>query len=136
MSCRTRRVALAVKAAIGLIGKMLAQRAQLPVLRPELVAPLRNAMRFVDGEEGDRNALQPADGVLPRQPLRRKIQQPVRALRAPAASPRAARSEASELLSTAAGIPICASCAAWSCISAISGETTTTVCPSTSAGNW
>ena len=40
------------------------------------------------------------------------------------------------LFSTAAGIPICASCAAWSCISAISGDTTTAVFPCTSAGNW
>ena len=40
------------------------------------------------------------------------------------------------LLSTAAGIPICASCITWSCISAISGETTTVVLPSTNAGNW
>ena len=41
-----------------------------------------------------------------------------------------------ELFSTAAGIPICASCAAWSCINAINGETTIAVRPSITAGNW
>ena len=41
----------------------------------------------------------------------------------------------SVLLSSAAGMPMSASWATWSCISAISGDTTTTVCPSTSAGS-
>ena len=36
-------------------------------------------------------------------------------------------SAASELFSSADGIPICVNCATWSCISAISGDTTTTV---------
>ena len=40
------------------------------------------------------------------------------------------------LFRTAAAIPICASCAAWSCIRAIKGETTIVVFPETSAGNW
>ena len=40
-----------------------------------------------------------------------------------------------ELLRTAAGIPICASCAAWSCIKAINGETTIAVRPNITAGN-
>jgi len=38
------------------------------------------------------------------------------------------------LLRTAAGMPICASCAAWSCMRAISGETTMAVRPSTQRG--
>ena len=38
--------------------------------------------------------------------------------------------------STAAGMPICASDAAWSCISAMRGETTMAVRPMASAGNW
>ena len=41
-----------------------------------------------------------------------------------------------ELFNTAAGIPICASCAAWSCMRAINGEITTVVFPDTTAGNW
>jgi len=40
------------------------------------------------------------------------------------------------LLRTAAGIPMSPSCATWSCMSAISGEITTTVWPSANAGNW
>jgi hypothetical protein len=34
-------------------------------------------MRLVNSEEGERNALQPADGILPGQPLRREVEQPV-----------------------------------------------------------
>jgi hypothetical protein len=41
-----------------------------------------------------------------------------------------------KLLMAAAGMPICANCAAWSCISAISGETITAVFPETTAGSW
>ena len=37
-------------------------------------------MRFVDGEERNRNAGQPVDGVLPCQPFGREIKQAVRAL--------------------------------------------------------
>jgi len=40
------------------------------------------------------------------------------------------------LLSRAPGMPISESCATWSCISAISGEITTTVWLRTSAGSW
>ncbi len=57
MSCRTRRVALAVKAAMGLSGKFCAQRAELAVFGAELVAPFRDAVRFVDGEETPAEAL-------------------------------------------------------------------------------
>ena len=48
--------------------------------------------------------------------------------RAPRESAPTARASDSALFSAAAGIPICASCATWSCISAISGEITITVC--------
>ena len=61
----------------GMIGKVPAQPVQLPVFRTEFVSPLGNAVSFVDGEERDGNFLQPSDGVAPRQPLRRKIEQPV-----------------------------------------------------------
>jgi hypothetical protein len=40
------------------------------------------------------------------------------------------------LFNSAAGIPMSASCATWSCMRAMSGEITTTVLPDTSAGNW
>ena len=56
---------------------MYAQTAEQAVFRPELVAPFRNAMRLVNREEQDGNAAQPFDGVLARQPLRRKIQKTI-----------------------------------------------------------
>ncbi|MNQ74351.1 hypothetical protein D3C85_891060 [compost metagenome] len=39
-------------------GKKLGQLAQLQVFRAEVMAPLRHAMRLVDGEQGDLQALQ------------------------------------------------------------------------------
>jgi hypothetical protein len=38
-------------------------------------------VRLIDREEGERHALQPDDRVLPRKPLRREIEESVRALR-------------------------------------------------------
>ena len=120
----------------GQVGKMHSQRAQLPVFRAKFVAPLGDAVRFIDGEESDRHPLQPVDGIGPRQPLGRKIEQPICALGGLAHDLASASRRSSELFSTAAGIPICASCATWSCMSAISGEMTITVFPSMTAGNW
>ena len=65
----------------GTIRKVRSQPAQLPVFGTKLMPPFGDAMRFIDGEESDGHSLQPADGVGPRQPLRRKIQQAVLALR-------------------------------------------------------
>ena len=44
----------------GLVGKMLAQRTELAVFRAELVAPFGDAVRFVDGEKGQRDLLSQA----------------------------------------------------------------------------
>src|SRR5712692_9889733 len=62
------------------VGKMEPEAAQLPVFRSKLVPPLRDAVRLVNGEKRDRDALEPTDCVCAREPLRRKIQQPVLAL--------------------------------------------------------
>ncbi len=51
------------------------QATQLTVLGTEFVSPLRNAMRLIDGEEGDRHVLQPLDRVSSRQPFRRQVEQ-------------------------------------------------------------
>ena len=67
------------------IRKQLAQAAQLPVFRTKLVPPFGNAMRFVDGEKRQRHAPEKLDEILAQQPLRRNIEQPVFALRRPAA---------------------------------------------------
>ena len=53
MSSRTRTVAVAVKAWMRHAGKLVAQQAQLPVLGPEVVAPLADAVRLVHGDERD-----------------------------------------------------------------------------------
>ena len=58
------------KSGDGTIGKMRPQPAQLPVFRAELMSPLGNAMGFIDREERDRDLLQPANGIGPRQPFR------------------------------------------------------------------
>src|SRR5215469_9844914 len=62
------------------IGKVFSQAAELTVLWAELVAPLGNTMRFVDGEQSQRHSAQPADRVRASQPLGGKIDQAVFAL--------------------------------------------------------
>src|ERR1700685_3690201 len=61
----------------GMIGKMRAQAAQLPVFGAEFVSPLGDAMSFVDGKKGDRNFLQPADGISASDAFGRQIKQAV-----------------------------------------------------------
>ena len=70
------------------------------------------------------------------QPLRRKIQQPVFPGRGlPHNFVCCVRRQ--RAIQQRGGIPICASCATWSCINAISGETTIDGLPaSIAAGNW
>ena len=68
------------KSGDGTIGKMHSQPAQLPVFRAKFMAPLRDAVRFINGEESDRDPLQPVNGIRPRQPFRRKIEQTIFAL--------------------------------------------------------
>src|SRR5271166_636649 len=58
-------------------GKARAQAAQLPVVRPEFVAPLGNAMRLIDRKETYRNLAQPFESIAGGQPLRREIEQPI-----------------------------------------------------------
>src|SRR5215469_2142931 len=59
------------------IRKVFSQAAELTVLGTELVAPLGNAVCFVDGEESQRHPARPADRVRASQPLGRKIDQAV-----------------------------------------------------------
>ena len=73
------RVALAVKAAIGTLGKRSRRIPQLAVFRTELVAPFRNAVGFIDREERQRHLLQPAQHVLLHDAFGRYIQQLQRA---------------------------------------------------------
>ena len=59
-----------------LVREQLPQAAQLAILRPEIVPPFRNTMRFVNREEGNRHALEPLRGTVQHHTLRRKIEQP------------------------------------------------------------
>ncbi len=68
------------KSGDGTIRKMHSQPAQLPVFRAKFMAPLGDAVGFINGEESDRDPLQPVNGIGPRQPLRRKIEQTIFAL--------------------------------------------------------
>ncbi len=55
------------------VRKMSAERAKLPVFGPEFVAPFGDAMRFVDREKRNWYALQPFDGIGPRETFRGEI---------------------------------------------------------------
>src|SRR5215469_6032728 len=62
---------------------MRAQAAQLAVFWAKLMPPFRNAVRLVDGKKGYRHTAQPEESVLPGQPFRRQIEQPVLASAGP-----------------------------------------------------
>ena len=72
MSRRTRPVAVAVKACRLTPGNRSRSRAELPVFRPEVVAPLADAVGLVDGDElhrrGSRAERQEHVGALADQP--------------------------------------------------------------------
>src|SRR5713101_3652166 len=119
----------------GAIRKNLAQATELAVLRTEFMAPLGNAMGLVDGEKRNGEALQPVHGVAKGDALRRQIEQLVFAagglLEDVGALVRESRG-----VQAGGGMPIWRSCATWSCISAMSGEITTAVRASSTAGSW
>ena len=55
-------------------------RAELPVLGPEIVPPLADAVRLVDRDEADRrtaSSVEETVAALAHQPLRRDVEQPV-----------------------------------------------------------
>ena len=54
--------------------------AQAEIFRAEIVAPLRDAMRFVDGEQIDLSLPQGGDRVVAQEPLGRDIEKPERTL--------------------------------------------------------
>ncbi len=53
----------------------LAQDAELGVLGPEVVPPLGDAVRLVNGEEGDVEALDPVDETVGKKPLGRHVEE-------------------------------------------------------------
>ena len=54
-------------------GIALPQHAQLLVFRPEIVAPLRDAMGLVDGEQADPAAIQNVEEPVGQKPFRRHV---------------------------------------------------------------
>ncbi len=114
----------------------LVQHRQAEILGPEIVAPLRNAVRLVDREQRDVRAIDELEAARREQPLRRDVEQIELPRRERALDPRATPAPGSDELSAAARTPACVSAATWSCISAISGETTTAVPSRSSAGIW
>ena len=112
------------------------QQGQLAVLGAEIVAPLRDAMRLVDGEQRDRRAFQQGQEARGQQPLRGDVQQVELASKQFPFD----RSGGWRVLASNSGRPRArragAALRTWSCISAISGETTMPVPSRSSAGNW
>lgn len=55
--------------------KALRQHAEFPVLRPEIVPPLRDAVCLVDGDERDRQPFQHREEAVHHQPLGRDVEE-------------------------------------------------------------
>ena len=82
MSSRTRTVAVAVNAWIDARGEVVLEASEQAVLGPEVVSPLADAVRLVDGDEPHADAADPlaeALAAVADQPLGRDVQQPARA---------------------------------------------------------
>ena len=92
-------------------------------------------MRLVDGEERDRRALEQRQRAVLQQALRRDVEQ-VELAGANARSTACCSGQLCEELRKAARTPASFSASTWSCMSAMSGETTTPVPARTSAGIW
>ena len=126
MSRATRRVAVAVSASTGR-RRLRLEPAQLAVGRPEVVAPVADAVRLVDDDQSDRAVGEERAQRAPER-LGRDVQQLELAARS--SRMRVARSSPSSVeLSTAARKPSRSSASTWSFISEISGEITSTVPP-------
>ena len=75
ISARVCGSAVAVSAMRGTSGKALVQQRQLQVLGAEVVAPLRHAVRLVDGEQRDARAAEEVEAARRGQALGRDVQQ-------------------------------------------------------------
>ena len=79
MSLRVGPSAVAVSAMRGTSGKRSCSTESCAIFGAEIMAPLRDAMRLVDGEERDVGARQQIEAALLHQPLRRDIDEIERA---------------------------------------------------------
>ena len=74
ISSRTRAVAVAVRATSGTSGNRRRRTASSRYSRPEIVAPFRDAVGFVDGDEADVPRLQRREHVLGHEAFRRQVE--------------------------------------------------------------
>ena len=83
MSRRVGSSAVAVKAISGTPGKRFFEDRELLVFRTEIVTPLRNAVRLVNREQGQRRALEQTETARRHQPFRRDVEEVQRGRRRP-----------------------------------------------------
>ena len=117
-------------------GQLGEQAADLQVLRPEVVAPFADAVRLVDGHQRDGHVAQQAAEALEDEPLRGDVDQRVLALRPCAPSgggPPARRGWRPGRSRSRRARP---GPGTWSFIKATSGEMTSVVPRSDTAGSW
>ena len=144
MSARVSASAVAVSAMRGTLAIALVQHRQAQIVLAEVVAPLADAMRLVDGEEREQAALvqriELGQHARRGDALGRGIEQHEPAAHHLALDARCVVAVSSVELRNAACTPASSRAPTWSCISAISGLTTTaTPCPArcrTIAGTW
>ena len=105
--------------------ELLADLGDAQIARPEVVPPLADAVRLVDGEQRHAGVAQPLGGRAGVEPLRRDVEQLDVAAHARARADRRSVMTTSVLLTNVAGSPRAASASTWSFISEISGEMTT-----------
>ena len=117
-------------------GKALGEHGEPQVLGPEVVPPLGDAVRLVDREKRQRHPAEEVEEALGQQPLGRHVEQVELAGQRSGARPRAWSWPSRLEFRNSAATPSSASAATWSCISAMSGETTTPVPGRRIAGIW
>ena len=132
---RTFSVAVAVSAITGTSGEVFFQQAQVAVVGAEVMAPLRNAVRLIDRNQGHLQGLQKILDSLQGEPFRGDIQDFDFVVFSREADIGYLRRRDEELMNSALTPQACKE-STWSFINAISGETTRVMPSSISAGNW
>jgi hypothetical protein len=135
MSSCTAGPAVAVTAMQRRSAEPFGDGAEHHVVRPEVVAPLTDAVRLVDDEEGDVALQQRLEEVAITEPFRRDVQDVAVAVASADSAAFCSRIVSPELM-VSASTPSASSLSVWSFISAISGETTTVRPSSSTAGSW
>ena len=114
----------------------LEERADAQVVGPEVVPPLRDAVRLVDRDELHVAARERVDERVRGEPLGRGVHELVAARAASPPRDGAAARGSSVEARNVAETPRASSARTWSSMSATSGESTSVIPPSTAAGTW